>query len=139
VATATDAALKPLVHLFLGKVANSLTDTPAHPLIPATLTHLPLPVLNTGQVGVCGRDVHQDGLCQLFPPLSCYLCPSFIAWRDGPHHELWASLNTIITAHPTGVDKRILLQLSTIQEAIGEVLQKIEAGEGGPGDVVDGQ
>jgi integrase len=139
VATATDAALKPLAHLFLGKVVDSVADTLTSQMIDSTVTHLPLPILNTGHVGVCGRDMRQDGLCQLFPPLSCYLCPSFIALRDGSHHELWTSLNTFITTHPAGIDKRILRQLSDIQEAISEVLRQIEPGQGDSGEVANGQ
>lgn len=139
VARATDAALEALVHLFLGKVAEDVDKGPTSQTITATVTHLPLPVLNAGHVGVCGRDVLRDGLCQLFPPLSCYLCPSFIAWRDGPHRELLASLNTYTAAHTQGVDERILQQLRTVQEAIDQVLRQIESSKGGPVEEANGQ
>ena len=37
-----------------------------------------------GGIGGCGAKT----ICRLYPPLSCYLCPSFQAWKDGPHQEV---------------------------------------------------
>jgi integrase len=113
VATATDAAMMPVVNRFLGKIAagpEEMTDdhTANSAIIPADTPHIPLPMLNAGGVGVCGRNVRQDGLCQLFPPLSCYLCPSFMAWRNGPHQALLTNLDNFIEAYQEQADSRIL-------------------------------
>lgn len=129
VAKATDADLQPIVNRFLGKIidppekANGKETASA--VIPAIPSHLPLPVLNVGGVGMCGRDVRKDGLCRLFPPLSCYLCPSFAALRTGPHKELIESLDTFVTEIQGVVDQRILKQLDDIRGAIQEVLAQL--------------
>ena len=129
VAKATDADLQPIVNRFLGKIidppekANGKETASA--VIPAIPSHLPLPVLNVGGVGMCGRDVRKDGLCRLFPPLSCYLCPSFAALRTGPHKELLESLDTFVTEMQSIVDQRILKQLDDIRRAIQEVLAQL--------------
>lgn len=134
VATATDAFLEPLVHRFLGKIVDTGRE-PAFPnlgvnqLVPAATPHLTLPVLNTGGVGLCGRDVVRDGLCQLFPPLSCYLCPSFAALRAGPHRELLASIQAFLAAHEEVMDPRIAAQFGQVQQAIQELLARVETEE----------
>jgi hypothetical protein len=130
VAAATDTALGPLVNRFLGKVVDA-TETQAfeglpNQVIPSIVPHLPLPAFNTGGVGLCGRDVRRDGLCRLFPPLSCYLCPSFAALRDGPHRELLESLAAYMQAIAGQADRRIVMQLEDICLAIGEVIEQIE-------------
>lgn len=51
------------------------------------------PTLKTlGGIGVCGADF----LCDLYPPLSCYVCPKFQAWIDGPHRELLQELEAFV-------------------------------------------
>lgn len=134
VAEATDAFLEPLVHRFLGKIVNT-TDEPAFPdmivnqLVPAATPHLALPVLNTGGVGLCGRDTVRDGLCQLFPPLSCYLCPSFAALRTGPHRDLLLSIQSFLVAYGEAMDPRIEAQFDEVQQAIQELLAQVETEE----------
>jgi len=128
VAEATDSELKPVVSRFLGKIVNP-PPTSAEGLnatIPAATPHLPLPLLNLGGVGVCGRDIRKDGLCRLFPPLSCYLCPSFAALRTGPHKELLESLDAFIAEVEAIVDKRILRQLDDIRLALREVIDTLD-------------
>jgi integrase len=134
VAAATDGFLEPLVHRFLGKIVDAIDkpvflDLPVNQLVPAAAPHLTLPVLNTGGVGVCGRDVTRDGLCRLFPPLSCYLCPSFAALRTGPHQELLASIQAFLTAGETVMDPRIAAQFGEVQQAIQELLARAETEE----------
>lgn len=90
--------------------------------------HVPLPVLNTGGVGGCGRDPQKEGLCDLFPPLSCYLCPFFAALRSGPHREVLDSLESYLKQNKASADPRILRQLDDILTAIRTVLKKL--GEG---------
>jgi integrase len=128
---ATDHALKPLVNRFLGKIVDSVEaqvfEDISNQVIPADVPHLPLPALNAGGVGLCGRDVRKDGLCRLFPPLSCYLCPSFAALRSGPHRELLESIETFIREWERCADKRILMQLDDVRIAISQVLEQLAA------------
>jgi len=132
VAAATDTLLEPLVNRFLGKIVETpdgpgSSSQPAQ-LIPAAAPHMPLPMLAAGGVGVCGRNVAQEGLCRLFPPLSCYLCPSFAAFRSGVHEELLASIETFLVAQRESADRRIRAQLDEVQQAIRELLSRLEAG-----------
>ena len=60
---------------------------------------------------MCGRDVRKDGLCRLLPPVSCYLCPSFAALRDGPHREMLGSIETFLDEARDIRDRRIPMQL----------------------------
>jgi hypothetical protein len=133
VARATDAALIPLVQRFQGKVVSS-TDAAAFPdmpkqLIPAIAPHLGIAHLDVGGVGMCGRDVARDGLCRLLPPVSCYLCPSFAALRDGPHREMLGSIEAFLNKNQDTSDKRILMQLEDVRVAIREVLNQLGAEE----------
>ena len=126
---ATDHALKPLVSRFLGKIVDSVEaqafEGVPNRIIPAEVPHLPLPLLDAGGVGLCGRDVRKDGLCRLFPPLSCYLCPSFAALRSGPHRELLESIENFIREWEGRVDQRILAQLDDVRIAISQVIEQL--------------
>jgi hypothetical protein len=128
---ATDHALRPLVSRFLGKIVDSVEaqafeDIPNR-IIPAEVPHLLLPLLDAGGVGLCGRDVRKDGLCRLFPPLSCYLCPSFAALRSGPHRELLESIENFTREWKGRVDQRILAQLDDVRVAISQVIEQLAA------------
>jgi integrase len=127
VAKATDPALGPVVKRFLGRIADSkekqVDQGLPNAIIPAMMPHLPFAVLNSGGVGICGRDVRKDGLCRLFPPLSCYRCSHFAALRDGPHKEMLESIETFISEVQGSVDDRILKQLEIIREAIKEFIE----------------
>lgn len=118
--------LDPLVRRFLGKVVER--DDPApfpgipRQVIPGSAPQLPsLPVL-IGSVGVCGRDIRRDGLCRLAPPLSCYLCPSFAAFRDAPHERIADSLEKLVYFRAnTSADERIPNQLEGTLKAIRQL------------------
>lgn len=134
VAAATDAFLEPLVHRFLGKIVDTVDEPvfpglPVNQMVPAATPHLTLPVLNAGGIGVCGRDVARKGLCQMFPPLSCYLCPSFAALRTGPHQELLASIQAFLTVGEAVMDPRIAVQFGEVQQAIQELLARVATEE----------
>lgn len=131
VAQATDDALAPVVNRFLGKMVDGPPQAAGGPVVPAAIPHLPL--LNAGGIGVCGRDVVQEGLCQLFPPLSCYLCPSFAALRSGPHRDIHEAINAFIESGRNHVDERILRQLDDVRSAIREVLDSVEGRPSLPG------
>ena len=47
---------------------------------------------NLGGIGACGANF----LCNLFPPLSCYVCPKFIAWKDAPHEAMLDELEDYV-------------------------------------------
>jgi integrase len=56
-AKATDQALTPIIHRFLGKIVETITVDTAHAaIIPDVAPHIGLPVLNTGGLGICGRN-----------------------------------------------------------------------------------
>ena len=133
VAKATDAALAPLVQRFQGKIVDSpdLTafDRMPNQVIPAIAPHLGIVHLDVGGVGMCGRDVRKDGLCRLLPPLSCYLCPSFAALRDGPHREMLISIEAFLNENQESSDKRILMQLADVRIAIRQVLDQLPGEE----------
>jgi integrase len=126
VAKATDSQLQPLVHRFLGKIADgpekSSAQEASRPLIPAFTPHLPLPMVNVGGIGSCGK---KDGLCRLLPPLSCYLCPYFVAFRQGPHQEMLGSLLAFLQHNGMMADERIKGQLDDVCLAIAEVLAQV--------------
>ncbi len=131
VAHATDPMLGPIVNRFLGKVIDSvekpILEGLPNAIVPAMMPQLPFAALNAGGVGICGRDVRKDGLCRLFPPLSCYLCRHFAALRDGPHQEMLESIETFIHEIQDSVDNRILKQLDTIRDAIKEVVGQLRS------------
>ena len=126
VAQATDAKMAPLVDRFLGRIVDSLDLSQRSQIVPLQAPHIPLPILNTGGVGGCGRDVETNGLCDLFPPLSCYLCPFFAALRSGPHREVLDSLESYVRKHEASADPRILHQLDDIILAIRTVLRRLD-------------
>jgi hypothetical protein len=126
VAAATDPIVQPLVRRFLGEIADSLeaasNQESSRQIIPAFAPHLSLPMLNAGGIGSCGK---KDGLCRLLPPLSCYLCPCFVAFRNGPHQEMLSTLLTFLQHSQELVDGRIKRQLDDVCLAIREVLAQI--------------
>jgi integrase len=129
VARATDPVMAPLVQRFLGRIVDSVDegifpDLPHNAVIPAAAPHLP--PLNVGGVGVCGRNTSRDGLCQLLPPLSCYTCTLFAAFRDGPHREMLAAIDRYLEAVREQADARILQQLDAVRQAIQQVLARTE-------------
>jgi hypothetical protein len=133
VAKATDEVLAPLVRRFQGMIIDS-AGSPAfaglpNQVIPAIAPHLGIANLNAGGIGLCGRDVRKDGLCRLLPPLSCYLCPSFAALRDGPHREMLISIEAFLQGNQEASDKRILMQLADVRVAIRQVLDQLPGEE----------
>jgi hypothetical protein len=136
VAKATDNVLAPLVKRFQGTINASsesaaLADL-ARQVIPAVAPHLSIASPKAGGIGICGRDVRKDGLCRLLPPLSCYLCPSFSALRDGPHREMLESIESFLNRSSQFSDKRIVMQLEDVRIAIGEVLDQLTGGVDDP-------
>jgi hypothetical protein len=124
VAKATDSALEPLVKRFQGKIVDSAAGSQS-PLIPASAPHMGIDHLDVGGIGLCGLDAHADGPCRLLPPISCYLCPSFAALRDGPHEQMLHSIETFLASGGQTNDKRILMQLEDVRAGILQVVSAV--------------
>lgn len=84
------------------------------------------PTLKTlGGIGVCGANF----LCDLYPPLSCYVCPKFQAWIEGPHKRLLQELERFVESL---IDKsanqadRIPYQLVDVITSVRVLLTKID-------------
>jgi hypothetical protein len=129
VAKATDDALMPLVRRFQGRIVEDDAGGLSHQKIPAVAPHLGLPQLDVGGIGYCGRDAAREGLCQLLPPLSCYLCPSFAALQTGPHRQMLALIEEFLEVQEPQSDRRILVQLDQVRAAIRQVIEGIDAQE----------
>ncbi len=84
-----------------------------------------LPILNVGGIGMCGRDVRTDGLCSLAPPLTCYTCEFFAAFRDGPHDEVLHALENVQSELKTSSDIRIPMQLDDVICATRQLVAQI--------------
>jgi integrase len=128
-----DEVFDPLLQRFCSKIVDS-TDRLAFDeippkIIPADIVQLPTAPLNLGGIGMCGRDVHKDGLCRLAPPLTCYPCEFFAAFRSGPHAEVLAALERIAAEMKATSDSRILLQFEDVMAAIRQLLAQIAAEE----------
>lgn len=94
-------------------------------VVPSASSHLPL--LDVGGIGLCGRDVRKDGLCNLAPPLTCYACEFFAAFRHGPHQEVLDSLVDIRTSMEGSSDMRIPKQLDGVIAAARQLVTQIRA------------
>jgi hypothetical protein len=88
-----------------------------------------IPHLDVGGIGYCGRDAAREGLCQLLPPLSCYLCPSFAALETGPHRQMLTSIEDFLQFQEPHSDRRIGLQLDQVRTAIRQVIEGTQARE----------
>jgi hypothetical protein len=125
-----DPSLKPLAERFRGTIIDSVVDQPfpgVQPnVIPGVAPHLPAFPLDIGGIGMCGLDVSRYGLCKLFPPLACYQCPKFAAFRSGPHKKVLESIDKSIQAMETSADLRIPKELQEVCAAISQLLFQIE-------------
>ncbi|HLV97057.1 MAG TPA: hypothetical protein VKT82_00140, partial [Ktedonobacterales bacterium] len=135
---ATNPRLMPLVHLFLGIIVESdqtqiFAGLP-NQIIPGAPPHITQIPLDIGGIGLCGRNLLKDGLCKLFPPLSCYTCSFFAALRVGPHQQLYQGLEAYLEAHRDRLDRRIVLQLEEVLSAIREVLALIKSPDSNQGE-----
>ncbi len=110
-----------IIHRFLGRIEPRAGEEAPENVIPgATPTFK-----NLGGIGVCRADF----LCQLYPPLSCYVCPKFVAWVDGPHERMLNELHLhaqALRARGGNRSDRIPQQLDEVMEAIRAVLVQID-------------
>lgn len=80
-----------------------------------------------GGIGGCGA----KSLCKVYPPLSCYLCPSFQAWTDGPHQEMLEELQSYARKVATASGypgPRIANQVDDVILAISQLIKRIKEG-----------
>ena len=107
-----DAIYDPMVKRFKGTVTTKAEAERTNArIIPGVAVQLPL--LNVGGIGACGH----DSLCRLAPPLTCYTCPKFVAFTDGPHAEVVEALE----ASMRSMDERVGLQVANALAAAREV------------------
>jgi integrase len=125
-----DPALAPLVKRFLGQIVDSTGEYPFGNIppapVPGTAFHLPDYPLDLGGIGWCGLDLPVHGLCQKSPPLACYTCPKFAAWRDGPHKEVLGGLENATAALGKTADWRITQELIVTKQAVEQCIKQIE-------------
>ena len=109
------------INRFLGQVAK-----PADREDSTTIILGSTPTFKSlGGIGVCGA----DSLCNLYPPLSCYLCPKFQAWTDGPHEKLLLELEDYVrrlVERSGNPSDRIPYQLIDVITSIQQLLERIE-------------
>jgi hypothetical protein len=109
-----------VVDRFLGRVESRTGAESAGSVIPGSTPTLK----NLGGIGSCGAGY----LCHLYPPLSCYVCPKFVAWVDGPHRQMLEELQIHVDAlrqRSGNPSDRIPQQLQEVMEAIRAVLEII--------------
>jgi integrase len=125
-----DPSLAPLVKRFQGQVVDSAGEYPFGKIPPAPIPgaafHLPDYPLDLGGIGWCGLDLKTYGLCKKSPPLACYTCPKFAAWRDGPHKDVLHGLENATTALSEIADRRIPQELLDTKTAVQQCVQQIE-------------
>lgn len=105
---------------FLGDVVESISNKSVSTVIFGSTSTL----INLGGIGVCGANF----LCKLYPPLSCYLCPKFQAWTDGPHEKLLTELEGYVQQLVEGrgnSNDKIPYQLAEVIVSIRQLLERI--------------
>jgi hypothetical protein len=119
-----------VVPRFRGKIVENddpqpFEDVPRRRL-PSSAPHLPADPLPAGSIGACGHDYKRHGPCEFAPPLACYTCPKFAAFKDAPHGEIGEKLKRMIaTQDGTGADRRVPHQLEETVTAIHQLEAQI--------------
>lgn len=112
---------------FVGKVVDRANPRPwagvPRQVVPGVMpAFADLPAIPTG-IGACG----EKGLCRLAPPLTCYLCPKFAAFRDAPHGEIASKLlQLIVSRFAERADARYVGELVPVCRAAREVHEQIQ-------------
>jgi hypothetical protein len=125
-----DTALGSNLRSFLGRIADS--DDQPSVVIPGVFPQLPdAPNLQMG-VGSCGHNSLEYGLCKLAPPLTCYTCPKFAAFRQAPHRMILESLERMARTKFNGsADARISGELVRVIKALRELVAQLEGEDEG--------
>lgn len=109
-----DSYYEPALKRFRGTI--TLSDNGTGNAIPGFSPHLPL--LDLGGIGRCGA----EGICNLAPPVSCYHCDHFIAFRDGPHRDVVRALEQSME----GMSPRMGLQLAPTLAAARDLVRQLD-------------
>ena len=125
-----DLAFGKLLNRFQGKVA-SVNDLSPHSglqrrVVPGVFPQLPeAPILQMG-LGACGQDVQHAGICKLAPPITCYRCPKFAAFREADHKAVGDALEAMArTRFDDRADDRIGGELVLTIQAIRDLERQI--------------
>lgn len=106
---------------FLGQLVSSNDPHAKASIIVASTPTLK----DLGGIGSCGA----KSLCNLYPPLSCYVCPKFQAWIDAPHEALLKELEefvqSLINTSANQAD-RIPYQLVDVITSLRQLVAKVE-------------
>ena len=111
----------PLVNRFMGRVVDG-----EHQCLDQGGTIKAQPLGRIVDIGTCGS----TSLCSLFPPASCYVCPLFQPWKNGPHRDVLVDLlrkrdeRISLTGRD---DDRIAAQYDEMILAVGQVVAICEA------------
>ena len=111
-----------MIRHFLGRIQPRTGVEASQNIIPGCTPTLK----NLGGIGICGAGF----LCQLYPPLSCYVCPKFIAWVDGPHQRMLEELRLHaqeLRERSGNPSDRIPQQLEEVIAAVEAVLERIKS------------
>lgn len=103
--------------LFLGNV-ESIPDSVAEEKVILSATYQ----TKVARLGLCGSQT----LCNLYPPLSCYLCPKFQADPDADHEDLLRTLMEVQNQRleqTARVRDRLKSQLDKVVIAVKQLLE----------------
>jgi integrase len=125
-----DRAFGAHLNRFLGKVTSASNPSP-HREIPRRVVpgifpqFLEVP-LQLG-LGACGQNVARNGICRLAPPLSCYRCPKFAAFREADHKSVGDALEALARSKFEGrADDRVGGELVLTIQAIRDLERQME-------------
>lgn len=117
IARRLDPVLKPIATLFRGNIVDP-AEAAGMSVVPGVESSIRLDV---GGIGGCSVDPLLDGVCALTPPLSCYTCPKFSAFRDGPHEQVLRSLDSAMQELEASGNRRLSHQLKDVRNAVAEL------------------
>lgn len=125
-----DRAFAAHLNRFRGKV-TSVSDPSPHAglgrrVVPGVFPQLPeAPILQLG-LGACGQDVQRNGVCKLAPPITCYRCPNFAAFREADHRGVGDALEAMARSKfDDRADDRIGGELVLTIQAIRDLERQI--------------
>lgn len=125
-----DRAFGNHLNRFQGKVASAMDVSPHEGLqrrvVPGVFPQLPeAPILQMG-LGACGHDVQRSGICKLAPPITCYRCPKFAAFREVDHKAVGDALEAMARSRfGDRADERIGGELVLTIQAIRDLERQI--------------
>lgn len=125
-----DRAFGAHLNQFLGRVVSVSDPSPHEGLerrvVPGVFPQLPeAPVLDLG-LGACGQKVQREGVCKLAPPITCYRCPKFAAFREADHKAVADALESMVRTKFDGrANDRIGGELVLTIQAIRDLERQI--------------